>query len=86
MGWEATSGPPGLTLFGGEKGPLPVDGPDPDVPGWLPYPRVDEVESANEMALRLGASLVREKRQGPAGKSSVVRDLGGAVVALWQRG
>jgi predicted enzyme related to lactoylglutathione lyase len=87
LGWEATSGPPGLTLLGGEKGPFAaVGGPDRDVPGWLPYLQVDDVDAATQKAVGLGASLVREKRQGPAGEFAIVRDPGGAVVALWQRG
>ncbi len=85
LGWDAMAGPPGMTMFGGPKGPFAaLAGREGDAPGWLPYVRVGDVDAATEKAIRLGASLVREKTRGPAGEFSVVRDPGGAAVALWR--
>jgi predicted enzyme related to lactoylglutathione lyase len=33
----------------------------------------------------LGARLLREKSRGPAGEFTVVRDPGGAALALWKK-
>jgi predicted enzyme related to lactoylglutathione lyase len=51
---------------------------------WLPYVGVDDVGRATERARDLGASVLLEPREGPAGWRSVVRDEAGAEVAFWQ--
>lgn len=51
--------------------------------GWVPYVEVDDVDAATARACELGGSVVREKTRGPSGWFSVVRDPGGASVALW---
>jgi uncharacterized protein len=53
-------------------------------PVWLPYVQVPEVEEATERARRLGASVMLEAREGPAGWRSVVASPAGAEIALWQ--
>jgi uncharacterized protein len=86
LGWEATDGPQGMTLFGGATGPFAgLGGREGDAAGWLPYLRVEDVDAATQKAVELGASLIKEKTRGPAGQFAVVRDPGGAAVALWQR-
>ena len=52
---------------------------------WVPFAAVDDVEGATLRALSLGATLLREKSRGPVGEFSVVRDPGGAAVALWKK-
>jgi uncharacterized protein len=51
---------------------------------WLPYVDVDQIEPATERARRLGASVLLEPREGPAGWRSVVSRPDAGEVALWQ--
>jgi uncharacterized protein len=53
-------------------------------PVWLPYVAVDDVARATEQARDLGASVLLEPREGPAGWRSVVSEPAGAEVAFWQ--
>jgi predicted enzyme related to lactoylglutathione lyase len=51
---------------------------------WLPYVEVDRIERATEHARRLGAAVLVEPREGPAGWRSVVSRVDAGEVALWQ--
>jgi len=51
---------------------------------WLPYVEVDEIHRATERARELGASVLLEPREGPAGWRSVVAEPAGAELAMWQ--
>ncbi len=51
---------------------------------WLPYVEVADVVAATERACGLGASVLLEPREGPAGWRSVVAAPAGAAIALWQ--
>jgi predicted enzyme related to lactoylglutathione lyase len=51
---------------------------------WLPYVEVADVAEATNHARRLGASVLLEPREGPAGWRSVVSAPAGAEIALWQ--
>ncbi len=51
---------------------------------WLPYVEVADVAEATEQACGLGAAVLLEPREGPAGWRSVVVAPAGAEVALWQ--
>jgi predicted enzyme related to lactoylglutathione lyase len=53
-------------------------------PVWLPYVQVDRVDEVTERARGLGASVVLEPREGPAGWRSVVASPQAGEVALWQ--
>jgi uncharacterized protein len=53
-------------------------------PLWLPYVEVAEVDAATERARGLGASVLLEPREGPAGWRSVVGSPAGGEVAFWQ--
>jgi len=53
-------------------------------PLWLPYVEVAEISEATERARRLGASVLLEPREGPAGWRSVVAASAGAEIAFWQ--
>jgi predicted enzyme related to lactoylglutathione lyase len=51
---------------------------------WLPYVEVDQVAEATERARGLGAAILLEPREGPAGWRSVVTTPAGGEVAFWQ--
>jgi uncharacterized protein len=53
-------------------------------PLWLPYVEVDQVGEFTERARRLGASVLLEPREGPAGWRSVVSSREGGEIALWE--
>jgi predicted enzyme related to lactoylglutathione lyase len=53
-------------------------------PLWLPYVEVDEIATATERARALGAAVLLEPREGPAGWRSVVNSPAGAQLAFWQ--
>jgi predicted enzyme related to lactoylglutathione lyase len=53
-------------------------------PLWLPYVAVDDVGRATERARELGAAVLLEPREGPAGWRSVVGERAGAEIAFWQ--
>jgi len=53
--------------------------------GWLPYIEVDQVEQATERARALGASVLLDAREGPAGWRAVVWTPAGGEIALWQQ-
>ena len=52
---------------------------------WLPYVEVAEIGDATHRALDLGASLLLEPREGPAGWRSVVATPFSGEIAFWQR-
>lgn len=86
LGWKPTEGPGGMTMFVGEKGPFAsVKRSEDGTTAWLPYAQVDDVDAATAEAVRLGAEVVAPKTRGPAGEYVVVRDPGGAAIALWQK-
>ena len=53
-------------------------------PLWLPYVEVGDIGQATGRARELGASLLLEPREGPAGWRSVVSGPAGGQLALWQ--
>jgi uncharacterized protein len=53
-------------------------------PLWLPYIEVGEIATLTERARWLGASVLLEPREGPAGWRSVVAAPAGGEVAFWQ--
>ena len=72
-----------LELGGGLEGGIvecPVRGPL-----WLPYVEVDEITEATDRARALGATVLLEPREGPAGWRSVLAVPDGAQIALWQQ-
>lgn len=86
LGWKGGDGPPGMTMLAREGAPVAgVGEAEGALIGWVPYAQVDDVDAATKKAVKLGAMIVQEKRRGPAGDFSIVRDPGGATVALWQK-
>jgi predicted enzyme related to lactoylglutathione lyase len=53
-------------------------------PLWLPYVEVAAVSEATDRARALGAAVLLEPREGPAGWRSVVAAPAGAEIAFWQ--
>jgi predicted enzyme related to lactoylglutathione lyase len=53
-------------------------------PVWLPYVEVDEIHTMTEQARELGAAVLLEPREGPAGWRSVVAAPAGGEIAFWQ--
>jgi predicted enzyme related to lactoylglutathione lyase len=53
-------------------------------PLWLPYVEVSAIAEATDRAGRLGASVLLEPREGPAGWRSVVATPCGGEIAFWQ--
>jgi predicted enzyme related to lactoylglutathione lyase len=51
---------------------------------WLPYVEVCDIAAATQRAEALGASVILEPREGPAGWRSLVSAPAGAELALWQ--
>jgi predicted enzyme related to lactoylglutathione lyase len=52
-------------------------------PAWLPYVEVPDVAKVTESARGLGAAVLLEPREGPAGWRSVVAQPAGAEIAFW---
>lgn len=52
---------------------------------WLPYVEVPEIYPATERARQVGAHVLLEPREGPAGWRSVVSTDSGGEIAFWQR-
>lgn len=58
---------------------------DPATAGrWLPYVVVDDLEDATKRAVELGASVVIDATDGPAGTAVTIADPEGAQVALFK--
>jgi predicted enzyme related to lactoylglutathione lyase len=89
VAWKTSEGPAGMTMLSAEGSPFAAIGSAEDRYGdrdeWVPFVAVDDVEAATKRAVSLGATLLREKSRGPAGEFTVVRDPGGAALALWKK-
>ena len=53
-------------------------------PAWLPYVEVADIVEATERGRALGAAVMLEPREGPAGWRSRLAAPAGADIALWQ--
>jgi predicted enzyme related to lactoylglutathione lyase len=53
-------------------------------PMWLPYAEVEEIGATTERGRELGASVLLEACEGPAGWRSVLATGEGGEIALWQ--
>jgi hypothetical protein len=50
---------------------------------WLPYVVVEDLDAAAQRAVALGASIVQDRTEGPAGAAVTLADPGGALLALF---
>ena len=57
---------------------------DTQRPLWLPYVQVAQIDEVTELARGLGARVLLEPREGPAGWRSVVTAPAGGEIAFWQ--
>jgi uncharacterized protein len=89
LAWTSSEGPGGLTMLASDAGPFAAVASKQDRYGdrneWIPFVAVDDVEVATKRAVSLGGTLLREKSRGPAGEFTVIRDPGGAALALWKK-
>src|SRR4051794_35536714 len=53
-------------------------------PIWLPYVLVEDIHEATDRALLLGARVLLDPREGPAGWRSVVATHTAGEIAFWQ--
>jgi uncharacterized protein len=84
LGWQATTVAGYLAVdFGREVGGGIVECQS-DRAVWLPYVEVDDIAAVTARAQRLGATVLLEPREGPAGWRSVVATRAGGEVAIWQ--
>jgi uncharacterized protein len=54
-------------------------------PMWLPYVEVENIRAATANARQLGAAVLLEPREGPAGWRSVISTETGGEIAFWQQ-
>lgn len=87
---DVPTGAGSIAMFAGDDGapwggftPLPEGDPRP--PQWVPYLPVDDLDQAAGRATDLGATVIRDRVDLPAGSLVVITDPGGAPVALWQQ-
>jgi predicted enzyme related to lactoylglutathione lyase len=85
LGWDAQEAG-GMAMFAGHSGPWAAIAPPPEgaAPAWVPYVQVDDLDEATKKAVGLGATVLQEAAEGPAGRYATIRDAAGAPVALWQ--
>jgi uncharacterized protein len=85
LGWRASmiAGSYLALDLGGEVGGGIVEcGTDRSL--WIPYVEVDDVATSTARARELGADVLLEPREGPAGWRSVVQTPAGGDLAMWQ--
>ena len=84
FGWKAEQIGPYLSVGVGDRvgGGIIECGAHPAQ--WLPYVVVDRVDETTSIARKLGASVLLEPREGPAGWRSVVMSPSSGAVALWE--
>jgi predicted enzyme related to lactoylglutathione lyase len=59
---EVRGGPPGMTMFAGDSGPIAgIGANDGKATWWIPYAQVDDVDAATKRAVKLGAEVLSEK-------------------------
>ena len=88
LGWpigpDPNPGPYNGWIMDGEQPWAAVVQADDATAGrWVPYVQVDDLDAAVTKAKALGARIVQDKTDGPAGTAVTIADPGGALVALW---
>lgn len=89
LDFQPSEGPGGMTMLATGAGPFAALGSKDERYGdrdeWIPFVAVEDVDAATQRAVTLGAALLRARSRGPAGEFSVVREPGGAALALWKK-
>ena len=84
IGPDSNPGPYNGWIMDGERPwAAVVEAEDATAGRWVPYVQVDDLDAAVTKAKELGASIVQDKTDGPAGTAVTIADPGGALVALW---
>ena len=88
LGWPITpaadAGPyRGWIIDGEQPWAGVVEADDATAGNWVPYVQVDDLDGATEKAAALGATIVQERSEGPAGTAVTIADPAGALLALW---
>jgi predicted enzyme related to lactoylglutathione lyase len=85
LGWNIEPQGNGHAMLSGENGPFAmIVAHGGDESAWVPYVQVEDLHDAHTRAVELGATVLREPSEGPAGRYSWIRDTGGAPLALFQ--
>jgi predicted enzyme related to lactoylglutathione lyase len=87
FGWSAGDGAGGYRTWFTDSGQpwagiLPAAGAVP-AGRWVPYVVVDDLSEATKRAVSLGAMIVAEATEGPAGTAVTITDPAGAHLALF---
>jgi predicted enzyme related to lactoylglutathione lyase len=89
LSWKTSPGPDRTRFVNAQGGPFAALGAARERYGnrdeWIPFVSVEDVDTETRRALALGATLLREKSRRSAGEFSVIRDRGGAALALWKK-
>jgi len=88
LGWtigpDDTDGPyVGWVMDGDQPWAAVVAGDQGTAGRWIPFAQVDSLDAATKLAVELGATVVTEATDGPAGRAVTVADPGGALISLW---
>jgi predicted enzyme related to lactoylglutathione lyase len=88
FGWPVGDGAGGYRAWIGDgdqpwAGILQTDQTDHATAGWLPYVVVEDLAEATERAVSLGATVVADATEGPAGTAVTITDPTGARLALF---
>jgi uncharacterized protein len=85
LGWSIEPQGSGHAMLTGENGPFAmIVARSGDESAWVPYVQVEDLHEAHTRAVELGATVMQEPSEGPAGRYSWIRDTGGAPLALFQ--
>ena len=84
IGPDSNPGPyNGWIMDGDQPWAAVVEAADSTAGRWLPYVQVEDLDTATTKAKALGATVVQDKTDGPAGTAVTIADPGGALIALW---
>jgi predicted enzyme related to lactoylglutathione lyase len=85
LGWSIEPQGESHAMLTGENGPFAmIVARGAGESAWVPYVQVEDVHEAHARAIELGATVLQEPSEGPAGRYSWIRDTGGAPLALFQ--
>jgi predicted enzyme related to lactoylglutathione lyase len=85
LGWNIEPQGNDHAMIAGENGPwAAIVAHGRDESAWVPYVQVEDLHQAHTRAVELGATVLQEPTEGPAGRYSTIRDTGGAPLALFQ--
>jgi hypothetical protein len=88
LGWtigpDSNPGPyNGWIMDGDQPWASVIEAGDATAGRWVPYVQVEDLDVAVDKAVSLGASVLADKADGPAGTAVTIADPGGALFALW---